>query len=154
MANDPSPQGKVVSIVRDGTRARAVVTVDAAAICPRCAAGKGCGAGIFGASQSTRRIEVSLAPGCDVSEGDTVRLSLASRNLLQAAIIVYGWPLLGAIAGALLAFLGALDDKAAAASVLAGLAVGVALARLRLSRKDCLSRYSPTAINLAGRSNT
>jgi len=141
----------VISIVRDGEGTRAIVTVDAAAICPRCAAGKGCGAGIFGASASVRRLEVSLAPGVEVSEGDTVSLSLGSRNLLQAAIIVYGWPLLGAITGVLLAFLGDLDDAGAAASALAGLAVGIALARVRLGHKDCLSRFSPTVIYLAGR---
>lgn len=151
MANDDCPQGKVISIVRDGEGTRAIVTVDAAAICPRCAAGKGCGAGIFGASASVRRLEVSLAPGVEVSEGDTVSLSLGSRNLLQAAIIVYGWPLLGAITGVLLAFLGDLDDAGAAASALAGLAVGIALARVRLGHKDCLSRFSPTVIYLAGR---
>ena len=141
----------MISIVRDGEGTRAIVTVDAAAICPRCAAGKGCGAGIFGASASVRRLEVSLAPGVEVSEGDTVSLSLGSRNLLQAAIIVYGWPLLGAITGVLLAFLGDLDDAGAAASALAGLAVGIALARVRLGHKDCLSRFSPTVIYLAGR---
>ncbi len=61
--------GKVIAVVRDRDGARATVSVDAAAICPRCAAGKGCGAGIFGASKSVRRIEVSLAPGLEVSEG-------------------------------------------------------------------------------------
>lgn len=154
MANDENPQGKVISILRDGEGARAIITVDAAAVCPRCAAGKGCGAGIIGASASLRRIEVSLPPGFDVSEGDTVSLSLGSRKLLQAAIIVYGWPLLGAIAGASLAYLGDLDDAGAAASALAGLAVGVTLARIRLGHKDCMSRFSPTAIYLAGRSRT
>ena len=154
MADDERPQGKVISIVRNSAGSRAIVTVDAAAICPRCAAGKGCGAGIFGASQSIRRIEVSLAPGIDVSEGDTVSLSLGSRNLLQAAIIVYGWPLLGAIAGALLALIGTLDDTGAAASVLAGLAVGVALARVRLGRKDCMNRFSPTVVHLTGHSGS
>ena len=154
MVNDEHPQGKVISIVRENDGVRAIVSVDAAAVCPRCAAGKGCGAGIFGASASMRRIEVSLPPEFDVSEGDTVSLSLGSRKLLQAAIIVYGWPLLGAIAGASLAYLGDLDDAGAAASALAGLAVGVTLARIRLGHKDCMSRFSPTAIYLAGRSRT
>ena len=154
MADDETPQGKVIAVVRDRDGARATVSVDAAAICPRCAAGKGCGAGIFGASKSVRRIEVTLAPGIEVSEGDTVSLTLGSQNLLQASIIVYGWPLLGAVAGSLLAFLGNFDDSGAAVSALAGLAIGVALARVRLGHKDCLSRFSPTAAPVTGHTGT
>ena len=63
---------------------------------------------------------------------------------------MYGWPLLGAVAGALLAFLGDFDDSGAAVSALAGMAIGVALARVRLGHKDCLSRFSPTVVHVTG----
>ena len=42
-----NPTGRVVSLVDKRSGARAVVEVDAASACPRCAAGKGCGAGLL-----------------------------------------------------------------------------------------------------------
>ena len=129
---------------------RAIVDVDAVAICPRCAEGKGCGAGIFGSSASERRVEALLSPGSTISIGDTVSLSLGSRNLLQAATIVYGWPLLGAAGGALLAQLGHFGDGGSAVAALAGLAAGAVLVRLRLGHRDCLTRFVPTVIDRIG----
>lgn len=81
-----------------------------------------------------------------MSIGDTVSLSLGSRNLLQAAIIVYGWPLLGASVAALLAQAINLGDVGAAFAALAGLAVGAILVRIRLGHRDCLTRFVPTVI--------
>ncbi len=154
MAVIESPRGKVISILRDSESVRVIVAVEAGAICPRCAEGKGCGAGIFGSSTSMRRIEATLAPGIDVSEGETVSLSLGSKNLLQAAGIVYGWPLLGATAGALLAFFSNLGDAGAAVLALLGLAAGAVLARMRLGHKNCLTRFAPTVTPLVGHSES
>ncbi len=146
------PRAKVIEIVREQGGARAIVDVDAGTFCRRCAEGKGCGAGIFGNSASMRRVEASLPAGLDVSEGDIVSLSLGSRSLLQAATIVYGWPLLGTAAGALLAYVADLSDPGAAVSALAGLGAGVALARIRLGNRHCLTRFTPTINRLAGHS--
>lgn len=151
MAVIETPRGKVVSVLRDSEGARVIVDVEAGAICPRCAEGKGCGAGIFGSSASMRRVEATLSPGTDVSEGDTVSLSLGSRYLLQAATIVYGWPLLGAIAGALLAYFSNLGDAGAAVLALLGLAAGAILARIRLGHRNCLTRFAPQVTPLMGR---
>jgi sigma-E factor negative regulatory protein RseC len=147
-------QGKIVSIARDADGVRAIVDVDAGVICPRCAAGKGCGAGIFGASDQPRRVEAILATGLDVSIGDSVSLSLGSRNLLQASIIVYGWPLFGAAAGAVFAALAGFGDTGAVVAALTGLTLGALLARIRLGASECLTRFVPVVTSHPGHSGT
>ena len=127
-----------------------MVDVDALAICPRCAEGKGCGAGLFGSSPAERRVEALVSPGSSISIGDTVSLSLGSRNLLRAAIIVYGWPLLGAAAAALLAEVSGRGDVGAALVALVGLAVGAIIVRFRLGHRDCLTRFVPTVVGRVG----
>ncbi len=136
-------QGKIISIARDANGARATIDVEAGVICPRCAEGRGCGAGIFGTSDQPRRVEAVLAAGLSVSVGDSVSLSLGSRNLLQASIIVYGWPLFGAATGAVLAQFAAFGDTGAVIAALTGLTLGALLARIRLASSECLSRFVP-----------
>lgn len=145
-------QGKIISIARDDNGARAVVVVDAGIICPRCAAGKGCGAGIFGATDSARRVEAIFSNSLQLSVGDSVNLTLGSRNLLQASIIVYGWPLFAAASAAALAQLAGLADTGAAVAALLGLAIGAALARLRLASKACLTQFVPVVTGHPGTS--
>ena len=136
-------QGTIISIAHDVNGAHATIDVEAGVICPRCAEGKGCGAGIFGASDQPRRVEAILETGLDVSVGDSVSLTLGSRNLLQASIIVYGWPLFGAAFGAALAQLAGFGDTGAAAAALTGLALGALLARIRLGSRECLTQFMP-----------
>jgi sigma-E factor negative regulatory protein RseC len=138
------PQGTIVEIIRDERGIRAIVAVEAAAVCARCASGRGCGAGIFMARQGVRRLEVALAGGGPFAEGDVVSIELAPGNVLRAALLVYGLPLAGAAAGAALAFAFALGDAGAAATALAGLAVGAVAGRRRLRGDCCLARFTPT----------
>ncbi len=139
-----NPTGRIVSFVDGAAGVSAVVDVDIEAACPRCAAGKGCGAGLYGARSGKRQVEASLLPGLNVAEGDVVEIALASDNLLQAAFIVYGLPLLGALAAAALAFGFSLGDAAAAVAALAGLALGLLAGRWRLRQTACLRRFVPT----------
>lgn len=145
-------QGKIISIARGAHGARAVVDVDAGVICPRCAAGKGCGAGIFGATASARRVEAIFSSELRLSVGDTVNLSLGSRNLLQASIIVYGWPLFGAAGAAALAQLAGFADTGAVVSALLGLGIGAVLARSRLANEACLTQFVPVVTGHPGAS--
>ena len=141
-----SPAGMVIAVRRSASGTRVTVDVDAAAACPRCAAGKGCGAGLFGGRRPGRRIEADLVPGTEVAKGDVVRLRLAPRSLLQASLIVYGWPLAGALTGASLAYATRFGDAGAAVLALLGMAAGAFLVRRRLARQDCLRNFTPTAV--------
>jgi len=138
------PQGTIVEIIRDRRGVRAIVTVEAAAVCARCASGRGCGAGIFAVRQGLRRLDVAIEAGGDLAEGDVVSIRLAPGNVLRAALLVYGLPLAGAAAGAALAYAFALGDAGAAVAALGGLAAGVATGRRRLRDDSCLARLTPT----------
>ena len=139
-----NPQGKVESVHSDTHGTRAVVGVDVASACQRCAAGKGCGAGIFTASGKERHVEAAVRPGLQIVEGDFVEMTLAPDNLLRAALIVYGLPMAGAILGAIVAYALSLGDVGAAIAALVGLLGGLTLGRRRLRRQECLSRFVPT----------
>ena len=140
-----NPTGRVVSLVDSRDGARAVVEVDAAATCPRCAAGKGCGAGLLSGSTQAALLEVTVAPQMRLKEGDEVRLTLEPSHLLGATLLVYGLPLAGMIVTLLIAWLsmGPLSDGEALIFAVAGLLVGITTARRALKRRDCLKRFVP-----------
>lgn len=140
-----TPAGKVVAVRRGASGTRVTVDVDTTAVCPRCAEGKGCGAGLFGGRRQRRRIEAAFAADTAVASGDLVRLHLEPRSLLRASLIVYGWPLAGALSGAVAGYASAAGDTAAALLALLGLAAGAVLAQRRLARRDCLRDFVPTA---------
>lgn len=137
------PQGTVVAIIRDAGGARALVDVDAQAVCARCAAGRGCGAGVFSGRSGGRRLEVAVGQDVELAEGDIVGIELAPRNLLRAALIVYGLPLAGAASAAALAYVAALGDGGAALMAIAGLFAGALISRRRLADESCLARFTP-----------
>jgi sigma-E factor negative regulatory protein RseC len=138
-----NPTGKIQSLIASNGSVRAVVEVDVSKACPRCAAGKGCGAGLFTGSSRKRQVEAIVAEHISLAEGDSVEISLASENLLKAALIVYGMPLSGAITAAGLAYLAQLGDSIAALAALAGLLIGLFVGRWFLSRGECLENFVP-----------
>ena len=137
------PQGTIVAIIRSAGGARAIVDVDAAAVCARCASGRGCGAGILPGRTGNRRLEVPVEPGLQLAEGDIVGIELAPRSVLRAALIVYGLPLAGAVCGAALAYLAALGDGGAAMLAIGGLFAGSMISRHRLRDDSCLAEFTP-----------
>ena len=138
-----NPTGRVLSLVDSPDGMRAVVAVSDAPVCPRCAAGKGCGAGLLATQHGARNIEVVVPAGMAVTIDDDVEVSLAPRNILRAALIVYGLPLLGALAGVALAYAAGLGDEGAVGTALLGLGAGLLVGRHRLGRADCLQRFTP-----------
>jgi sigma-E factor negative regulatory protein RseC len=137
-------QGTIVAIIRDSGSARAIVEVEAAAVCARCASGRGCGAGILAGRTGNRRLEVAIGPEQELAEGDAVGVELAPGNVLRAALIVYGLPLAGATGGAALAYLSALGDGGAVVMAIAGLAGGALISRRRLGGDSCHARFTPS----------
>lgn len=142
-------EGTVVTLDSDGEHA--LIDVDAD-ICPRCAKGKGCGAGIFGSSGRSRRILANLPANVRVAVGDNVFLTISSRNILAAAAIVYGWPLAAASLAVLFVYVWRPGDVAAVVAALFGLSVGTLLARRRLRQQACLKRFVPTVTSVPGSS--
>lgn len=141
-----NPRGRVLTVDKDTPSA--VVEVAAAFNCARCAAGKGCGAGLFGGGRQRRHIEAYITAGIDVCEGDEVSIELAPRHLLNAALIVYGIPLGGALFGAVIAYSLGLGDLYAAIAGLAGIGAGIAIAHRRAARDQC--QFTPTIVARLG----
>jgi len=137
-----TPIATVISI-RDNL---AVVEVDAAAVCARCAAGKGCGAGLLSGGRRPGRLEVNVGRDRSLQIGERVYLSLEPANILRASLLAYGLPLLGVTAALALAWLlsGRLADSAAVVIALAGLGAGLVLGRWQMRRLDCLRQLVPT----------
>lgn len=138
-----NPRARVIAVNSAGASSHALIEVDAAVHCSRCAEGKGCGAGLLGATGGSRRIDALIDAGLTVAEGDEVRIQLAPRNLLHAASIVYGLPLAGGVAAALVAYAAELGDLYAALAAIGGIMAGLLLARTRLRKAGCLQRFTP-----------
>jgi sigma-E factor negative regulatory protein RseC len=138
------PRGRILSIQDGAVPRHAVVEVAAPLRCGRCAAGKGCGAGLIGGSDASRRVDALVAADLDLRVGDEVQLELSPDRLLQAAWLAYGLPLAGATAGAAFAWSAGAGDPGAAATALGGAALGIVLARQRLRRSGCLQSLTPT----------
>lgn len=141
IARMESPTGKIVSIAGG----KATVAVERRAACPRCAAGKGCGAGLLSGSTRPALLEVSVSAGQRYREGDEVRLTLEPSHLLRATLLVYGLPLGGTVLMLLVGWLlmAPLSDPAAVGFAAGGLAAGLLAGRWQLNRRDCLKYFVP-----------
>lgn len=138
-----NPVGTIRTIDNGLDEYRVTVAVDVSVACARCAAGKGCGAGIFSGRERTRTVAAVADQSLTLAVGDTVQLQLTETSLLSAAAIVYGIPLAGALGAAALAYGVRLGDAAAAAAALGGLGLGVLVGRWWLARPNCLNRFVP-----------
>ena len=137
-----SAVGKIIAIGPGG----ATIEVARTAACSRCAAGKGCGAGLLGSSRASALLEVPLSPASDLCEGDEVRLALEPAHLLRATMLVYGLPLLGIVLSLTAGWLISrpLSDAVAVIYAVAGLAAGLYAGRRLLSRHECLTQFIPS----------
>jgi sigma-E factor negative regulatory protein RseC len=89
-------QGSVVDL--DG--GQALIRVGPESGCPACAAGKGCGAGIFGRLLKRRPVVLRLENAIGARRGDIVRVGIPERLFLGLVTRLYLLPLLAALAGA------------------------------------------------------
>ena len=138
-----SPEGRIIHLYADARPPRAVVEVVSSMRCARCAAGKGCGAGLLGGDERPRKVDARIKDQLEIQEGDRVSISLQPDDLLEAAKNADGLPLLGGLRAAGGAYLAGLGDVPAAGATLLGLLGGFALGRRRLRDKDCLQRFTP-----------
>ena len=137
------PQRRIIELHPDAVPARAVVEVVTSARCPRCAAGKGCGAGLLDGGASPRRVDALLPADLEFHRGDRVWLELAPEDLLEAGLIAYGVPLLAMLTAAGGAYLAGLGELGAVLATLLGALLGIAVGRDRLRRRNCLRRLTP-----------
>ncbi|MBA3564432.1 MAG: SoxR reducing system RseC family protein [Gammaproteobacteria bacterium] len=120
-----------------------------AAGCERCAAGEGCGGGLFARLTGRRLYEVrALDAVGNVAAGDEVVIGLPERALLAGAFAVYAVPLAGLLLGAALA--GALFGVASDAGLLlaggAGFLAGIVWLRRYARRAAADPRFEPRIV--------
>ena len=70
--------------------------------CAACDAGKGCGAGIFGRLLRRKPVELELPNSIQAVPGQPVTLGMPEALFMKIVFRLYGWPLLGGLAGALI----------------------------------------------------
>lgn len=117
--------------------------------CERCAAGEGCGGGLFARLISRRLHEVRALNGVDdVAAGDEVMIGLPERSLLAGAFAVYMVPLAGlllatALAGALL---GVGSDAGLLLAGATGFLAGIIWLRRYARRAEVDPRFEPRVV--------
>lgn len=139
-----APEAQVID-VQPG---HATVRVASAAACPRCAAGRGCGAATSFGRRALRDIDVVVPAGLDLHVGERVRLNLAPARILHAAWLVYGMPLAGMVLAVAVAALVATPagDLAIAVFASGGLAGGFLWGRRCLRRTACWRQFIPSVL--------
>ena len=136
-----SPVATITSI----SNGVATVTVSRSVACARCAAGKGCGAGLLGGNPKPVSLQVPLPEEMGLRAGDQVCLELSPESLLKASFLVYGLPLVGVVTALLIGRLvvGPLPDTSAIGLAIVGLLTGLVVGRARIGRNRCLERFVP-----------
>ena len=142
-----APEARVVTT----DTSSATVSVEAQTVCARCAAGRGCGAGLLYQGR-TRLFDVRVARGLHLQPGDCVRLELAPLHLLRAAWLAYGLPLVALVLSVALATVAAerAGDAGMVAAGAAGLAAGLIAGRRLLRKDSCLRHLTPVATERVG----
>ncbi len=124
---------------------RVTVEVRSAIACRRCAAGKGCGAGILQSTNEVRQISVELPVGLSAGVGDRVELSVEPKYLLRAALLAYGLPLstMLVVLLAVQALPMTVNDAEAVGLALLGLIIGVMAGRSLLRKDSVCDQFIP-----------
>lgn len=139
------PPAHAFATVISVTDAVATVSVDRSVACPRCAAGKGCGAGLLAGVSKPAVLDIAVPGWMSVHEGEQVRLELEPSRILKASVFVYGLPLLGVILALILGgiLIGPLSDQTAIWLSIGGFLAGFACGRHWLGRDRCLEQFVP-----------
>ena len=135
-------QSATVVAIRAG---KLTVSVENQVACARCAAGKGCGAGLLGGTSRPTLLELDAPEGGGFRAGDIVCLTMESEDLLRASWLAYGLPMISVVA--VLAFLRLIAPDAGDAVAIAAasfvFAVSLYVARAWLQRAHCMRRLTP-----------
>jgi len=109
----------------DGERVQ--LRFDRLSQCQRCLQGEGCGAGVFSQLFSHRSTTLHLPSNETWQVGQQVRVGLAPQRLVSGSLLLYGWPLIGFLGGAIL---GGQLDLPSVSPDLAALVAGIVAASL------------------------
>ena len=122
--------------------------------CTLCGQTRGCGVSMLGRLFGHNRNIFRAKNHINAKAGDTVIVGIEDQALLMSSVIVYGVPLAGLIAGAVLASVigadtPALADRNAALSAIAGLSLGLLWVKLYAAGKSVSRRFQPVILRAA-----
>jgi sigma-E factor negative regulatory protein RseC len=126
----------------------AMVKMQRQSACSSCELSSGCGTGAIGRLLGHRSKPVMIKNEHQLKQGDSVVLGLPEDALLKASLLIYGLPLLGLIAGGILAGLSIGESELAvfvfaATGFVTGLQVSARLASKRYS-----NQFSPKILRI------
>ncbi|MHB8920745.1 MAG: SoxR reducing system RseC family protein [Halothiobacillus sp.] len=132
-------EGIVVALVAGGV----IVETQRQSGCQSCASRGGCGVGLIQKALNRKQHQVTALTALPVQIGDRVRLVLPAAALVQASLLMYLFPLLGLMIGALC---GQVLMSSNSAAILGG-ALGFGLSLLWIARRQnglsLSGRYAP-----------
>lgn len=134
--------GVVCELRQTASGALAQVRIEAARNCPRCAAGRGCGAGLFARRSRVALLDVPCGAESGLETGQPVTVSVAGRPLLWISLAAYGLPLAGIVLASGAAWLAGADEGFAILAAVGGLAGGAGLARCRLKSVEHVGKLA------------
>lgn len=114
--------------------------------CARCAAGRGCGGGVFARLLGRRLQRVRAIHAGDVQAGDTVLIGLAESAVLVSSFMAYSVPLLGLLLGAVLGTGLAEGDAGALLGGAAGFGAGLFVLKVYNRRTVGDARFQPVIL--------
>jgi len=112
--------------------------------CSACQSKSACGISGIGRFFSNRRKPVAVACGADTRPGQELTLAVEESELLTAGLLAYLLPAGLAVLGAVLGDHHGHTDAAGALGALAGVALGLILARLAGDRPRSRSPFHPS----------
>ena len=117
--------------------------------CGGCLSASACGVKSGGSSRRLKARRFPMVNSFDGRVGDRVVVGISERALVRASATAYVIPLLLMLGAAVAVQLATGSDGAAALAAFAGLAGGLALARIRAGRLDARGELSPRFLRYA-----
>lgn len=127
------------------------VQCESQAGCARCAAGTGCGGGLFARLLRGRLQELPVETRLHLNPGDWVMVGLATSAVQNASLLLYGLPLAGLLLGAIAGHQLAGTDLAALVGMLIGLFGGLALVRRFAAGLGARAGLQPVILRVIGK---
>ena len=112
--------------------------------CSACQSKSACGVSGLGRFFSNHRKPVAVSCGADARPGQELTLAVEESELLTAGLLAYLLPASLAVLGAVLGDHAGHTDAASAVGALAGVALGLILARLVGDRRRTCSPFHPS----------
>jgi len=128
----------------------AIIQMQRQSTCSHCELSKGCGTGALGRLLGRRNKPLTISNKFNLKPGDRVVLGMPGKAILKASLLIYGLPLLGMMAGGLLAqWLIGKSETVTIILATTGFAAGLAYSAY-IARSRFLGQFNPVILESNG----